>query len=241
MFCELLVTTVICHASIADRRIEEAFSLGTTSQRQFAIYEPLYQVEQIPIPVYAVRAVVLSSKNKPKPKYLKPVKQGIETSKVELLAYAPGSEIIPAKKVGMLSKLFSSTPTTKVPKNLSPGYAAVYKASIKHGVDPNFMLKVAKQENGGRCKRDSSAGAKGVLQVMPGTARQHGISKASKLNDCNIGADVGVREMKKLLAMTRGNKAQALVGYNCGPACIGRKRLPKETRHYVKAILGKNI
>lgn len=239
MFCELLVTTVICHASIADRRIEEAFSLGSTSQRQFAIYEPLYQVEQIPIPVYAVRSMVLASKNKPN--HFRTVKQGIAPSKVELLAYAPGSEIIPAKKVGMLAKLFSSTPTTKAPKNLSPGYAAVYKASIKHGVDPNFMLKVAKQENGGRCKRDSSAGAKGVLQVMPGTARQHGISKASKLNDCNIGADVGVREMKKLLTMTKGDKAKALVGYNCGPACIGRKRLPKETKHYVKAILGKSI
>lgn len=238
MICELYMTVTLCYTSYADNRIETAFN---TTQIETIdpnmIYDPLNRVN-IPKPqfkqvVYNVQETRQTKKQRREP-----------AAETRILAYA-NPEVKLVERKSWLGNIFATNGTNgtkvKVPNNLSPGYAAVYAASVKHGVDPNFMLKVAKQENGGRCKRDSSAGAKGVLQVMPGTARQHGVYKASKLNDCKIGADVGVREMKKLLAMTNGNKAQALVGYNCGPGCIGRKRLPRETKHYVKAILGKDL
>lgn len=99
------------------------------------------------------------------------------------------------------------------------------------------MLRVAKQESGGNCGATSRANARGVLQVIPSTAAIHGY-RASDLHDCVKGADAGVREMKRLLKMYKGDVRKALIGYNCGPGCNSRKRLPKETIHYIRVVGG---
>lgn len=120
-----------------------------------------------------------------------------------------------------------------------PGFVAVAAAAHRHGVDPRLALAVARAESGGRCDVRSRAGAKGVMQVMPATARRYGVS-AKQLYSCQHGATAGVLELKRLLALTGGNRRLALIGYNCGEGCITRKRLPKETRHYVNKINSKN-
>lgn len=124
------------------------------------------------------------------------------------------------------------------------GYRAVKIAALRHGVDVNFALSVAKQESRGNCKARSHANAKGVMQVIPGTAKKYGVRRSSKLYNCKIGADVGVRELKSCLKKARGNKPKALACYNAGPAWITSKkyrgkRLPSETRNYIKIITGK--
>lgn len=116
----------------------------------------------------------------------------------------------------------------------SPGIRAVYDASRDHGIDPAFMMRVARRESGGDCQIISPKGARGVLQVMPGTAAKHGVS-ARELLTCKGSAKAGVREMVYLLKKY-GDKRKALIAYNCGEGCIKRKRLPRETKRYIAAL-----
>jgi len=122
------------------------------------------------------------------------------------------------------------------------GYKSVSKAAKKHDVDVNFALAVAHAESRGNCNATSYAGAKGVMQVMPGTARKYGVRKSRSLYNCSLGADVGVRELKYCLKISQGNKKKALTCYNAGPAWVISKKykgryIPKETRSYIYKIL----
>lgn len=116
----------------------------------------------------------------------------------------------------------------------SPGFRAVYLAAVDHGLDPELALAMAKVESGGNCNVVSPKGARGVMQVMPGTAAKHGVS-ARQLRTCEGSAKAGVREMAYLLAKYK-DKRTALIAYNCGEGCVRRSRLPKETKAYVKKL-----
>lgn len=232
MQCIIYTTLVLCHAPVMDPSARVAMAFAPEVEQTYYVQETPAQprvqarkqtsaaaVQLTAVPRYT-RA--LARKKQGKPAVQEPV----------VMAYAE-----PEKRKGPLAAFFSpGTAPAKAPKGMSPGYAAVYAASVKHGVDPNFMLKVAKIENGGNCRRSSGAGARGVLQVMPNTAKGHGVKNAKSLDNCKVGAETGVKEMKKLLAMAKGNKKLAAIGYNCGPACIGRKKLPRETVNYVKKL-----
>ena len=155
------------------------------------------------------------------------------------------------EKAAKAEKTFSGIfrKPTRFPKGVDlkkSGYKAVHRAALKHGVDVGFALAVAKQESRGNCKARSHANAMGVMQVIPETARKHGIRKSSRLYNCQVGADVGVRELKSCLQKARGKKALALTCYNAGPAWITSKkyrgrRIPRETRNYIKMITGKHF
>lgn len=116
----------------------------------------------------------------------------------------------------------------------SPGIRAVYSESREHGLDPAFMMRLAYRESGGACHLVSPKGARGVLQVMPGTAAKHGV-KARELLTCEGSARAGVREMAYLLKKY-GDKRKALIAYNCGEGCLTRKSLPQETKNYIAAL-----
>jgi soluble lytic murein transglycosylase-like protein len=226
VICQLYVAVTLCTlpTDIAAARIEVAHHTATT-QRVFLAQTLVPQLQPQPRnklkqkPIVAVLSVPRKLKKAP----------------AVLKAYAAPEKV---SKRGFFEKIFG------LPKKLKTsqvavrgeGYRAVDAAARKYGVDPAFMHRVARQESGGQCSQTSPANARGVLQVIPGTARIHGVTRASKLYDCKIGAETGVREMKRLLALTGGDKRKALIGYNCGPACIGRKKLPRETTNYIAAI-----
>jgi len=118
-----------------------------------------------------------------------------------------------------------------------PGYQEVIRAARIHQVPVDLALRVAKQESRGNCGARSSAGALGVMQVMPGTGAKHGYS-ARQLSTCRSGAEAGVKELKHLLKLSRGDVKQALTGYNCGERCMfgRRKNLPAETVNYIQVV-----
>jgi len=127
-----------------------------------------------------------------------------------------------------------------------PGFRAVKAAARKYGVDVNFALGVAAQESRGKCGARSHANAKGVMQVIPGTARKHGVRRSKRLYNCKVGAETGVKELKHCLKVARGNRPKALACYNAGGGWLtSRKyrgrRLPRETRKYIKIITGKRV
>ncbi len=107
----------------------------------------------------------------------------------------------------------------------------------KYGVDKKLVLALANAESGYRPDVVSSAGAVGVMQLMPDTAKGLGVSNSF---DARQNIDGGVRYLKQMLDMFGGDKSKALAAYNAGPGAVQKYGgIPpySETQSYVKNIL----
>jgi soluble lytic murein transglycosylase-like protein len=110
-------------------------------------------------------------------------------------------------------------------------------AAATHGVDVRLVHAVIEAESNYRPRARSSKGAKGLMQLMPATARQYAVKDPY---DPKANIEAGVRHLKDLL--TRFDVALALAAYNAGEATVQRYRgLPPfaETRGYVARILAR--
>jgi len=114
----------------------------------------------------------------------------------------------------------------------------VEKTARAQGVDPELVDLVIRMESGYNPNAVSPKGARGVMQLMPGTARQYGVRNVFDPHE-NIGA--GVRYLSDLLQRYGNDTARALAAYNAGPEAVERfAGVPpyRETRNYVATILG---
>jgi hypothetical protein len=102
----------------------------------------------------------------------------------------------------------------------------------KYGLDPNVFERQIRQESGFNPNAVSPAGAIGIAQIMPATARGWGVNP----RDPNAALDAAARNMARYVKQYGGIK-NALVAYNAGPGRVGGK-LPAETQNYIKTILG---
>ena len=117
--------------------------------------------------------------------------------------------------------------------------AAINKYSRLHAVDATLVRAIIAAESGFGAGARSSAGAIGLMQLMPATARTLGVNP--RVPDENI--EGGVRYLAQLLKAF-GQVELALVAYNAGPAFAerysrGEAALYDETREYVKQVLGR--
>lgn len=111
----------------------------------------------------------------------------------------------------------------------------------KYGVDKKLVRAIAKQESNFNSKVVSSAGAIGVMQLMPATAKYLGVSDPYNIEQ-NI--EGGVKYIKQQLDKY-GDVDLALMAYNAGPGTVQQRgvtssediyKMPKETQNYVKKV-----
>lgn len=115
------------------------------------------------------------------------------------------------------------------------------------GVPVNLALSLAFAENGFRQFDQkgkviaSPAGALGIMQVMPGTAKEYGFSRQD-LTDPDKNVQAGVSVLKDFLSRSNGDSMMAAAMYNAGPNHgffkTGKGDLPLETQNYIAKING---
>jgi len=110
--------------------------------------------------------------------------------------------------------------------------------ALKYDISPALLEALVWQESRWHPAAVSPAGARGLAQLMPGTARQMGVNP----HDPNANLEGGARYLRQQLDAFDGNVEKALAAYNAGPGRVidagGIPRI-RETQNYVAAILAR--
>jgi soluble lytic murein transglycosylase-like protein len=112
----------------------------------------------------------------------------------------------------------------------------IFEAGEEQGVDPRFIHAVIWQESRYVANARSHAGAQGLMQLMPATAKRFGCEDP---NDPVSNITAGTKYLSWLLKRFSGNVELALAGYNAGEGSVDKyDGIPpfNETRNYVKII-----
>jgi soluble lytic murein transglycosylase len=131
-----------------------------------------------------------------------------------------------------------------------------YAPASGYHVDPSLVLAFTRAESRFRPDAVSNTGARGLMQLMPGTAQlmDHSITSEKQLEDPSYNLDLGQRYLAQLLGQMNGNLVELAAAYNAGPGAITRwmgtrgtmmqdpllfiESIPAgQTRDYVKRVL----
>ena len=115
--------------------------------------------------------------------------------------------------------------------------ALLHQAGAEHHLDPDLLASVVHAESDGRIHAVSPVGARGLMQLMPATAKDLGV-RDSFAAEQNIAG--GTAYLDALLMYYHEDIALALAAYNAGPAAVDRYRgIPPyaETRRYVERVI----
>ncbi|MGA9284863.1 MAG: lytic transglycosylase domain-containing protein [Solirubrobacteraceae bacterium] len=114
----------------------------------------------------------------------------------------------------------------------------IEQAAARYGVDPAVLHGLIQQESGFDPEAQSSAGASGLTQLMPGTASSLGVT--NPLNPAES-IEGGARYLSQMMSRFGGNTEDALAAYNAGPGAVqqyGGVPPYAETQSYVQKVLG---
>lgn len=142
-----------------------------------------------------------------------------------------------------ISKANGVSNTTTGDEYMDRIYTAVDKYSKEFNVDPSLVLGIIKAESNFDSNVVSSAGAMGLMQLMPVNCTEDGVSDPFNIEQ-NIRG--GVKQLRSHLNRYNGNVEMALMGYNAGQGTVQRRgvtssadlyKMPLETQNYVPKVM----
>ncbi|MFT4035751.1 MAG: LysM peptidoglycan-binding domain-containing protein [Patulibacter sp.] len=168
-----------------------------------------------------------------------------------LRAPAAGTTAVPAPS--MVSASYRTTSSSTGPEGTSAATGAgagttaerlsgdqIGSIAAQHGVSPSLAKAVAWQESGWNNGLTSSTGAKGIMQVMPGTWDWINKTLARPPLQSNSASDnvrAGSLLLRQLLQQTGGNEAMAVAGYYQGLGSVRQRGMYDDTKQYVTNVL----
>ncbi|WP_413365021.1 lytic transglycosylase domain-containing protein [Lysinibacillus sp. 3P01SB] len=144
---------------------------------------------------------------------------------------------VPASVLESLSSSSSAIPKQTAIASNTDFKTAIEEAAAKFNVPAKLIEAVIKQESGFNPNAVSSAGATGLMQLMPSTAKFLGVADVKDPFQNIMG---GTKYLRQMLDKFDGDMSLALAAYNAGPGNVSKyKGIPpfKETQNYVKKVL----
>ncbi len=195
-----------------------AFSLFFRTEGESVAFEQEPVVAQIPTPVFSVEELLDFS---PVPPVLPP-------------GHDPVFQLPDAPSVTEKKAPWVPARIRRVQRALHP---VIVREAQEHGLDPSLVKAIILAESGYNPKAVSSRGAKGLMQLMPGTARSLGVVDVF---DPRHNIRGGVKYFKELLERFGGDLKLALAAYNAGTRKVLKYRgIPpfQSTHAYVQKVL----
>ena len=150
-------------------------------------------------------------------------------------------ETVPDPPIPQVSKETASkdSPKATTSVQLSPADLGemLTKAGHEHNLDVDLLASLVKAESGGNAHAVSRAGARGLMQLMPSTAKDLGVEDSFKPDENVRGGSIYLDE---LLTYYHDNLSLALAAYNAGPDAVAKYHgIPpyRETQAYVARVI----
>ena len=164
-----------------------------------------------------------------------PAKTSTPNAFASQLATATAQTATTAPAATTASAGLMATGASELPAG-TPFGAEITAAAKKHGIDPALLAGLVKQESGFNPNAGSPAGARGLTQLMPGTAAGLGVTDVL---DPAQSLDGGAKYLRQQLDAFGGDVTRALAAYNAGPGAVQRYGgVPPyaETQNYVRIV-----
>lgn len=157
------------------------------------------------------------------------------------MPFGANDEVVGVQPFGANDEVIQAPQATAPQQSQAPSNdlgGMVDAAAQKYGIDQGVFRRLVGAESAGNTQAVSPKGAMGLGQLMPGTAKDLGVTDPF---DPVQNLDASARYLRQQLDANNGDMTRALAAYNWGPGNLqknGLENAPRETRDYITKILG---